>query len=448
MARLPTSSRHRTQPGSGSAPLRGVSVRTPIDWLACLHLMLLFFPYLAVPIGASSNLPAWVLSGLVLIVQRHRRGVLTPLVAILAVGPAAASFVTLLAQSPPITGLVAWVAYLSGYPAAVALAASAPRAQLRRALQALLVAASTYAVVQYLAMGNGTVLRWFVSRDLQGYANLAAQSDLQIAVYEHRAFGWFPEPSFLAGSLLLGALALLVIEGSDKRPDRLTIAAVAAVCVAVVLARSGSALLGLPAVVGLLVMRLHSPLVRVGTVALGAVVIWHQLGELVAYRTVSTDSSWSDRISSVLELLEVQTQHLSTTIFGLGRGASASLINSGQVNVGDAAGVAGILSRSVVEQGFLFGLVPLLAWLIVSIRDGARVTGLGAAVVGMATWTFLGCFVLGYETTGMFWALPGLMSGLALREATSMTEPAAQVHAVAAPEAPHSGPVAMRVTRS
>lgn len=390
--------------------------RTRKDWLAITHLALLFLPYAAVPLGASSNLPLWVLTGALLILTRHRQLRHGWLLFFLFLAPLASAFALQWATPPPLQGVVTWFLYLSGIPAAMVIARQTPLPQIRKTLQLTIGVTSAYAIVQYLLLGQGVVLRWLVQPTLQGFANIASLDDIVISVYQQRAFGWFPEPSFLAGTVILAALALFFVEAQEDVATKWTTRVIVLASVAAILAKSGTVLVGLPVLGWILLSRVKTKGGRLlGIFAVIPLVVW-QVARLFEERTGSGEFSWAERAASITTLLDLQSATFGGLLFGIGRGQSTVFYEQTRVAVtagtGTIDGVYGIFSRVVIEQGLIFGWLPVIALVLVTLRSALRVTKPGLAVAAVGVWAFFSAVVLAYETTSMVWAFSGLVLGL------------------------------------
>lgn len=390
--------------------------RTRTDWLAITHLLLLFLPYAAVPLGESSNLPLWVLTGLLLILARHRELRHGWLLFFLCLAPLASAFALQWATPPPLQGVVTWFLYLSGIPAAMVIARQTPLPQIRKTLQLAIGATSVYAIVQYALLGEGVVLRWLVQPTMQGFANIASLDDVVISVYQQRAFGWFPEPSFLAGTVILAALALFFVEAQEGVTTKWTTRVILLASVAAILAKSGTVLVGLPVLGWILLSRVKSKEGRlIGVFVVIPLVVW-QVARLFDERTGSGEFSWAERAASITTLLDLQSATFNGLLFGIGRGQSTVFYQQTRVAVtagtGTIDGVYGIFSRIAIEQGLIFGWLPVIALVLATLRSGLRVTRSGVAVAAVGVWAFFSAVVLAYETTSMVWAFSGLVLGL------------------------------------
>lgn len=188
-------------------PNTGFSLR------AAVMIGLTFLPYVAIPVGEFTAVP--VAAFFAVLYAREllaRPQLLVPLL-VLALTPVLMLFVQSLigyGEGSEIAAVV-WMAQIAPFGGAAAAVATAPHT-VRITLRVFLIAAAAYTAVQKYFLDNGVIP--FVSLyEMPGYWSVPENAEV-IIEYVRRPFGWFPEPSFMAGTLVLGAMALVLLSYS------------------------------------------------------------------------------------------------------------------------------------------------------------------------------------------------------------------------------------------
>jgi hypothetical protein len=280
-------------------------------------------------------------------------------------------------------------------------------------LSVCVIASSVFATVQLFAILGGTI-PFLASYSMPGYASVVANA-ATILQYIRRPFGQFPEPSFMAGSLTLAILSVVVIARrfGGGRLSRLDLIAVLSGSAAIALSQSGSAILGLGIIVAVATLTSPSGRARASLILLvipaAAVSSW-VFGE----RDSSTNYSWRDRLASVQAGLDYWSSDVGRLWFGLGRGGASQSFSAGLIDLSDYAFVQAppdiysVLGRILVEFGLLPGLfvvVVLLAWVARSYSGGHIWIVRGLL---MSAWLLVAGITITYDSAAWIWILPGL----------------------------------------
>jgi hypothetical protein len=389
-------------------------VRFLIVFLVCLS----FLPYAAIPLGANTNLPLSSLVAIPVIFAGLRtrllrfRGFL-----LLAALPCVAAYVGILIGYPMNNpkALIIWPAHIiavCGFAASVVLV---PKTFLRRVIAAALLVSSCYALVQKVFLDRGSILFPWIYQT-PGYASVQDQAQV-ITMYIKRPFGWFPEPSFLAGTIALAICGIVILGGRLSPRDPLVAGSIVTACFVLFLTRSGVAVIALLP----LALALAGRGRKIVTIMMTAVAmpfsIWVAYTILGDRRGVG-NSSWSDRLGSILASLNYLSEQLGLMLTGVGKGSGVFLFNSGRIPTGSMGGTGrmddlySVLARLVFELGIPIGILAVALpalWLL----KGARTqVGPFAAFSVVLVWSLVATLAITYDSAAWLWALPGIGLGL------------------------------------
>lgn len=389
-------------------------------------------PYLALPLGASTNLPlSTLLAGWLLLRNLHRGRILACSVVLLLV-PLLASGVRMFVSPEPfsVSGQLTWIFYLLPLPA-MAVAVLVLRRKILPWLAWTITASAAIAMVQkYLYLDRG-IVPWLWAYDAPGYASVRDLAPV-LAEYVRRPFGLFPESSFMAGTLAMMAMGMLLLERrltGALRPAGLL--AVGSACAAIAVSGSGTSLvsLGLIAATALWPLLRSRPLIAVYALplALGGA-LWFGLVTLGA-RNDSFNWSWADRTASLLGSLRLLLSDPGIFLLGIGRGSSTLYFSQARVpllgldHYNQLTDIFSVLGRIVLENGVLFGL-PLVLWmgLVIATAGGRRrpLSGLAA----LLCWLVAAGVAISYDSAFWIFGMPGLLYGLSLVDSSTHLHPA------------------------
>jgi hypothetical protein len=389
-------------------------LRILIVVLICLS----FLPYAAIPLGANTNLPLSSVAAIPVIFAALKTGLLRFRgFLILAILPCVSAYLGILIGYPlgnP-KALMIWPAHIiavCGFAACVVLVS---KPFLRRVIAVALLASSFYALAQKVFLDSGSIpFLWIYQTP--GYASVQDQAEI-ITLYIKRPFGWFPEPSFLAGTIALAICGIVILGGRLSPRDPLVAGSIVTGCLVLFFTRSGVAVIAmLP-----LALALAGRGRKIVTIMMTAVAmpfsIWVAYTVLGDRRGVG-NSSWRDRLGSILASLDYLTQQLGLILTGVGKGSGVFLFKSGHIVPGGLGGTGrmddlySVLARLVFELGIPIGIVAVALpslWLL----KGAR-TQIGpfSAFSVVLVWFLVATFAITYDSAAWLWALPGIGLGL------------------------------------
>lgn len=406
-----------------SAPQADKISSTGLVWLAGAFVVLSFLPYVAIPLGNSTNVSVAAIIGGFLSIKllRSPRTVATLLV-VLAL-PFAATLIRTFFHSSD-ANPNAYFTSVFGILTLLGAASSVAILHVRMIglLRIGISISATVAIVQkYVYLDHGLV-PWVELYGVPGYASVAANAQT-IGLYIRRPFGLFPEPSFLAGTLSLACAGLIVLvhlySRKLQKTDWITLGLT---MFTIFISDSGSGVV----CIAILAVAVFIPMARrvrwiyaLLPLALTAA-FWLGL-TIAANRQDGANTSWNDRLASILGGVKLLGTDPVYFLVGVGRGMVPSFFQGGRIPFTDMTvysyipDIYSVLGRIVMENGVMFG-APFIIWMAMLI---ARLSDRRPSFLGMLVlilWIVIAGLTISYETAAWIWILPGLCFGLSLNE--------------------------------
>ena len=377
-------------------------------------------PYAAIGIGQNTNVPlASVVSGVIIASAiTVEPDSFRPYLA-LALLPVLGTFLALIFSSAPANWvtLVTWVLFTLPFGAFALIGRISP-AQLLRPLRFALWASCAFAIVQkfvFLDRGSIPLIGYYRA---PGYASVEANAQV-IVTYVKRPFGLFPEPSFMAGTLILAFSGLVVANYASQSRIRRSDMMLGAVLVAVLyLSRSGAAIAGCALLAVMLGTTLRPGWRKVVVFAGSGVVSAGIAAQTLGARSSVLNWSWDDRLTSIQAASRYALEDLSTLLFGVGRGNTVEAFASGDVRLDGyqyfhiIPDIYSVVGRLLFENGLLVG-GAMVAILVASQLKAAQTVGKLRSVIICVLWVLVAGLTISYDSATWIWALPGLCVGAA-----------------------------------
>lgn len=378
---------------------------------------LFFAPYLALPMGANTNLPLSAVTAALVALLGARLSPDAVLGAVLVAAVLPGLIIASVHWALPIAvaSIATWLVVVATFVGSGVAVRTSPRVVCWTLSIGVLVSGGWGVAQKFLFLDRG-VLPGIGYYDLPGYASVRAK-EFEIVTYVRRPFGLFPEPSFMAGSLAIAIVALIMLrrwaEGSLRRTDLL---AIAVGTTAIILSASGSAV----ASVGLIVVATFWARTRAGGRTVGLVVggaAVYFVGRSILGERGSGNWSWGDRADSILSGFDYQTSNVAAALWGIGRGNSTVFYQSGEIPSGRFGSINSnpdmysVLGRVVLENGLLAGsaLVLGMALAIALPAEGIARTD---RIMALAVWLIVAGLTVSYDSAAFIWFLPGALFGV------------------------------------
>ncbi|WP_179276746.1 hypothetical protein [Rhodococcus sp. RS1C4] len=387
--------------------------------LASVVILAAFMPYLAIPVGSNSHVPICVIAAAIWLATSRLTApslrvsyfLLAPMISVFA------GVLMFVPQAPSaILGSLLFTLWAIPIFAVYDMMRTSYFEVVVRALKFGLAVSALFAVWQSFKIGQG-VIPFAEMYDLAGYPQ--AQGTGSGGVYStQRPYGWFPEPSFLAGSLCLGVAALLSCEKATK--DKLSKATwiILLVCVVVgVQTRSG---VFIACICPLTVFALSSKQMGRRALVLTLIPAVGAYTALQVYQSRVSEAQWSwgDRWASTYGALRYAFLDARTALVGLGRDSSAYLFSQNKIPVLDLdptylpRGVYSITVRYIAEGGIVFGLVPLLLLTLLAYRSLRQHLSVIQALCATITALVVPTLAISYDTASLVWITIGVFVGV------------------------------------
>lgn len=396
-----------------------------------LTLILAFFPYLAVPVGASSNVPIACLAAAIHIALSRIGREFLP-IGILIASPLIGTFVGTLLWPEYADGIfgsvlfAVWVLPAISVAIAVRGGLSVP---IMKVLKGITILAALAAILQWVFILQGNV-PFANLYNLQGYPPVAPLAE-SIVLYNQRPFAWFPEPSFLAATLILALVSWVVLKiqagGVDSGKGLLWLTPVA---FALFLTLSGAIAVTLP----LLLLLLYKtrfpqsgPLVARFFIIVAGISAMILSRQLISTRDSDRSWSWADRYASTFGVLREVISEPGTLFLGLGRDGGVRELSRQAIPLDDLVrgfyprGIYSVIIRLLAEGGVIFGWLPLIAVVLVVIHRLSRTTGILVALLSSISWILIAALAVSYDTASLVWVALGIFV------ATPRTDSSAEV---------------------
>ncbi|MCT1602134.1 hypothetical protein M3E18_03495 [Kocuria sp. p3-SID1433] len=391
--------------------------------LSGLLIVLSAFPYAGIAVGGDTNIPMSSVVAGILVLRAMRYLPLLVIAVLLAAVPFFSAFIRLFLTPQPLQLIptITWVAATLALPGA----AAAVIFLRRRAIAWLswtLIGSAGYAVIQkhiFIDILNVVPLPWLYT--LPGYANLLPFRETFLT-YIRRPFGFFPETSFMVGTVTLMAMVLIVLmRHYAVVPDWRDWAAVALAVWAAAVSGSGSAIVVVAAVAMAIILPVAMrqawlALLGVPAAALGAALV---AVSVLQERSESFNWSWADRGSSILAVVKRLLEDPVAFWGGLGRGRVNEEFVSGRMPIetfqhyNPIVDIFSVLGRIIAENGMLVGGTVVACMALLIVRSGGRVPPL-IGVLHLLTWVVIAGATISYDNAFWLWGGAGAALGLEL----------------------------------
>lgn len=411
--------RHAALP-EGAVPETGTRLDRA---LAAALILLSAFPYAGIPVGGATNIPmSSVVAGL-LVLRAMRYLPLIVCAVLLAAVPFFSAFIRLFLTPDPLQLIptITWVAATLALPGAAAAVLFLRRRTIPW-LSWTLLASAGYAVVQkHLFIDVLGTIPFLSLYSLPGYANMTDFAETFL-LYVKRPFGFFPETSFMVGTVTLMAMVLIMLlRHYGMTPSWRDWIAVGLAVWAAAVSGSGSAVVVVAAVAMAIILpvalrRAWLFLLGVPAAAAGAALV---AVSVLEERSTSFNWSWADRGSSILASGKRLLEDPVAFWGGLGRGNVNQEFIDGHMPVetfqhyNPILDIFSVTGRIIAENGMLVGGATVLVMAALIVRSGGRVP-LPIGLLHLLVWGVVSGATISYDNAFWLWGAAGAALGLEL----------------------------------
>lgn len=412
--------RHASLPQGQSFPETGTALDRA---LAGILIMLSAFPYAGIALGGNTNVPISSLVAAILVIRAAKYVPLLAVAVLVAAVPFFSAFIRLFYDPTPlqIIPVITWIAATLALPGAAAAVIFLRRRTITW-LSWTLIGSAGYAVIQ-----KHVFIEWLNTvpfaplYQLPGYANLLPFQETFLT-YIRRPFGFFPETSFMVGTVTLMAMVLIVLIRHYKMVlSPRDWVAVGLTVWATAVSGSGSAVFVLGAVllavlIPVALRRAWVGILGVPAAAAGAFVV---ANSVLTEREENFNWSWADRGSSIQALTKRLLEDPQAFWGGLGRGRVNEEFMAGNMPTetflyyNPIVDVYSVTGRMIAENGFLVGGIAFLFLAVILIRSGNQVPIL-YGILHVFVWGVISAATITYDNAFWLWGCAGVCIGLEL----------------------------------
>lgn len=412
--------RHAKTPQGPEAGLPGTVVDRA---LAGLLILLSAFPYAGIALGGNTNVPISSFVAALLLLRCIRYIPLMVVAVLFAAIPFFSAFIRMFYDPTPLqlVPVVTWVMATLALPGAAAAVIFLRRRTIPW-LSWALIGSAGYAVVQKHIfidrLGTVPLPRLY---ELPGYANLLPFQETFLT-YVRRPFGFFPETSFMVGTVTLMAMVLIILLRHYRlSPGIRDWAAIGLSVWATAVSGSGSAIFVLGAVVMAIVLPLALRRAWIGVLGVPAAIVGAYLvaDSVLEERSTSFNWSWADRGSSIQAVIKHLLESPGAFWGGMGRGRVNEEFMAGKMptetftHYNPIVDIFSVTGRMVAENGVLVGGAAFLFLALLLLRSGGRVP-LFYGVLHVFVWGVIAGGTITYDNAFWLWGGAGVCLGLEL----------------------------------
>ncbi|MDO5619084.1 hypothetical protein [Kocuria sp.] len=391
--------------------------------LAALLILLSAFPYAGIALGGNTNVPVSSIVAAVLVLRCMKYIPLMAVAVVFAAIPFFSAFIRMFYDPTPlqIVPVITWIAATMALPGAAAAVIFLRRRTIPW-LSWTLIGAAGYAVIQkHVFIDTLNIVPFPALYELPGYANLLPFQETFLT-YIRRPFGFFPETSFMVGTVTLMAMVLIVlIRHYGMSPRARDWVAVGLAVWATAVSGSGSAVFVLGAVVMAMVLpvairRAWIAVLGVPAAAAGAYLV---ASSVLEERSSSFNWSWADRGSSIQAVIKRLLEDPGAFWGGLGRGRVNEEFVAGNMPTetftyyNPIEDIFSVTGRMVAENGMLVGGLAFALMAFLLLRSGGRVPFF-YGLLHVFVWAVIAGGTITYDNAFWLWGGAGVCLGLEL----------------------------------
>jgi hypothetical protein len=385
---------------------------------AAVMVGLSFLPYAAIPAGNNTNIPLAALFAVVYLRELLARPRLLLPLLIVVLTPVLMLFLQLVVGygSHDIRSIIVWMVDVVPFGGIAAAVVTSP-STVRLTVRAFILMAAAYTIIQKFFLDNG-IIPFLWMYNIPGYWSVTENADT-ITQFVRRPFGWFPESSFMAGTLALAAMALFLLSYlAYQRLDRVDVVTVVAAVAAMILGESGSALLTVPALAAMMFLPYSTRLRRASFWILGSGILLFLATQLLQLRNSAPNHSWDDRGSSIIAGLRFLFDSFPSLVIGVGPGGANVLFQNGKIPLDGLLvherlfDIFSVSGRVLLENGAIAGAAMILALAVPIVR--AFTIGLSwvFGLLALFGWLAVVTLTISYSSAAWLWVFPGICLGV------------------------------------
>lgn len=415
-----TAPRHSQLPEGRKYPETG----TAFDRMLSVVLILLAaFPYAGIALGGNTNVPVSSIVAAILVLRCIKYIPLMVIAVLFATVPFFSAFIRMFYDPTPlqIVPVITWIAATLALPGAAAAVIFLRRRTIAWLSWTLIFSAGYPVIQKHFFIDVLNYVPFAPLYELPGYANLLPFHETFLT-YVRRPFGFFPETSFMVGTVTLMAMVLIVlIRHYGMTPSARDWVAVSLAIWATAISGSGSAVfvLGAVAMAMVLPVALRRAWIAVLGVPAAAVGAYLVATSVLEERSSSFNWSWADRGSSIQAVAKRLLEEPGAFWGGLGRGRVNEEFMAGNMPTqtftyyNPIEDIFSVTGRMVAENGLLIGGLAFVLLALLLLRSGGRVPFF-YGIIHVFVWAVISGGTITYDNAFWLWGGAGVCLGLEL----------------------------------
>lgn len=385
--------------------------------------VLTFFPYVCIPAGNNTNLP---ISSVLAVFLAVRFGLpqvpLARIYIFLTVSLIISLFTVLtIGLDPNIRGIVSFGVALTPILGFYVVAKHEPVVTLV-CLRTMVIFTSVFAIMQKYVFFDRGIIPFLNLYDAPGYADVIPNANV-ILLYMKRPFAQFPEPSFLAGTLALAAIAMVFLSAKLLNFNMIDRGALVLTLITLYLSQSGLVFVAVGVILLIWIGVEKNSLLRVFAIMAAPIAIAFAAIDLANRRLIESNWSWVDRIAAITKGLEYTSSNPATFFSGVGIGNTSLLYSTNKVEIGleafnAAPDIYSVFGRFLMSAGVVGLLVLIFVLLIPTWRALSVHLSKFMSLAILATWLTVATMVITYDNAAWVWGFGALFWGFVDRQET------------------------------
>jgi hypothetical protein len=293
-------------------------------------------------------------------------------------------------------------------------------------IRTMVIFTSVFAILQKYVFFERGIIPFLNLYEAPGYAAVIPNANV-ILLYMKRPFAQFPEPSFLAGTLALAAIAMIFLSARLLTFNMIDRSALVLALLALYISQSGLVFVAVGVILVFWIGVEKNSSLRIFAIISAPIAIVFAAVDLANRRLIESNWSWVDRLSAITQGLEYTFSNPATFFSGVGIGNTPLLYASNKVEIGleafnAAPDIYSVFGRFLMSAG-VAGLILLVFVLLAPTwRSLNKELDKPISFAILTTWLTVATVVITYDSAAWVWGFGALFWGFADRKNARDTE--------------------------
>lgn len=397
-------------------------VKSLFDLLLTVGFVVLtFFPYVCIPVGNNTNLPVSSVFAAFLALRYGLPQVPMARIYIMLTSSLVIGLLTVMTNGldPNIRGIASFALALIPILGFYIVAKYEPTATLL-CIRTMVIFTSLFAILQKYVFFDRGIIPFLNLYEAPGYASVTLNANA-ILLYMKRPFAQFPEPSFLAGTLALAAIAMIFLSGRLMTFNMVDRGALVLALITLNISQSGLVFVAVGVILVFWIGVEKNSSLRLLAIISAPIAIVFAAVDLANRRLIEANWSWVDRLATLTQGFEYTFSNPATFFSGVGIGNTPFLFASNKVEIGleafnAAPDIYSVFGRFVMSAG-VAGLILLVFVLLAPTwRSLNKELNKLISLAILTTWLTVATLVITYDSAAWVWGFGAIFWGFADRE--------------------------------